>query len=87
MVKFVNISRIHVLKCTITKGRGNLIVALYLPDKIRKKAVFIAKKKGKRLNEGFKGKTLIFILFLNDGIQRNLGENYRYSRVLGGMKA
>ena len=40
----------------------------------------------KWLNEGFKGNTLIFILFLYDGIQRNLGENLRYSRVLGVWK-
>ena len=40
----------------------------------------------KWLNEGFKGNTLIFILFLYDGIQRNLGEILRYSRVLGVWK-
>ena len=32
------------------------------------------------------GNTLIFILFLYDGIQRNLGENLRYSRLLGVWK-
>ena len=37
----------------------------------------------KWLNEGFKGNTLIFILFLYDGIQWNLGDILRYSRVLG----
>ena len=40
----------------------------------------------KWLNEGFKGNTLIFFLFLYDGIQWNLGENLRYSRVLGVWK-
>ena len=40
----------------------------------------------KWLNEGFKGNTLIFILFLYDGIQCNLGKTLRYSRVLGVWK-
>ena len=40
----------------------------------------------KWLNEGFKGNTLIFILFLYDGIQWNLGKKLPYSRVLGVWK-
>ena len=47
------------------------------------KSCFLAKIHHKL---GFKGNTLIFILFLCDGIQCNLGKTLRYSRVQGGMK-
>ena len=45
----VNISIIYVLKYKRTKGRGNLIVALYFPDQVMIKAmaVFIEKKRSK----------------------------------------
>ena len=68
------------------KGMGNLIVSLYLPNQIKRKAVFVAKIRSKNDKMRVSRETRSFLFYSSKTVLSETWANFAVFTCSGGME-